>query len=282
MLTGCRKGAVPAALMEQGPRAAATEVDPRRRVRGAPTSPSSCGTTATRSTRRATTRSPRSAVEWGVDVVATNNVHYATPAWFRLATTLAAVRARRAVGRDRGVAAARAGGVSALGRRAGAALRPLARRHRAGRRARARPARSTSAWSRRGCRTSPSPTAWTSRATCASSSHEGRDGALRAAASAERVPGAWEQIDHELDGDRRARASRATSSSCGTSPSSAGARHLLPGPGLGGQLGGLLRARGHQCRRGRRSACSSSGSCRRRATARLTSTWTSSRRGAKR
>ena len=37
----------------------------------------------------------RLAVEWGVDAVATNNVHYATPAGFRLATTLAAVRARR-------------------------------------------------------------------------------------------------------------------------------------------------------------------------------------------
>ena len=37
----------------------------------------------------------RLAVEWGVDAVATNNVHYATPAGYRLATTLAAVRARR-------------------------------------------------------------------------------------------------------------------------------------------------------------------------------------------
>ena len=35
------------------------------------------------------------AAEWGVDAVATNNVHYATPAGFRLATTLAAIRARR-------------------------------------------------------------------------------------------------------------------------------------------------------------------------------------------
>ena len=54
---------------------------------------------------------------------------------------------------------------------------------------------------------------------------------------------------------RGAWASPATSSSCGTSSSSAGARHLLPGPGLGGQLGGLLRARGHQRRRGVASAC---------------------------
>ncbi|HEV3328797.1 MAG TPA: error-prone DNA polymerase, partial [Acidimicrobiales bacterium] len=37
------------------------------------------------------------AIEAGVDVVATNNVHYATPASFRLASTFAAVRARRCV-----------------------------------------------------------------------------------------------------------------------------------------------------------------------------------------
>ena len=40
---------------------------------------SSCGTTATRSTRPATTPWPRLAVRAGVDVVATNNVHYAVP-----------------------------------------------------------------------------------------------------------------------------------------------------------------------------------------------------------
>ena len=37
------------------------------------------------------------AVGAGVDVVATNNVHYATPARRRLATALAAVRARRSL-----------------------------------------------------------------------------------------------------------------------------------------------------------------------------------------
>ena len=67
--------------------------------------------------------------------------------------------------------------------------------------------------------------------------------------AAERVPGAWAQIDHELDvieqlgfpgyfldrvGHRRVLPPR---------------RHLLPGPGLGRQLGGLLRARHHQRRR---------------------------------
>ncbi len=95
VLSGCRKGAVPAALMEAGPSAASREVgrlvdafgranvalelwdhgDPVDTVRNDALA--------------------RLAVEWGLDAVATNNVHYATPAGFRLATTLAAVRARR-------------------------------------------------------------------------------------------------------------------------------------------------------------------------------------------
>ncbi len=95
VLSGCRKGAVPAALMEAGPRAASREVgrlvdafgrasvalelwdhgDPLDTVRNDALA--------------------HLAVEWDVDAVATNNVHYATPHGFRLATTLAAVRARR-------------------------------------------------------------------------------------------------------------------------------------------------------------------------------------------
>ncbi len=95
VLSGCRKGAVPAALMDAGPRAASREVgrlvdafgranvalelwdhgDPLDTVRNDALA--------------------HLAVEWDVDAVATNNVHYATPRGFRLATTLAAVRARR-------------------------------------------------------------------------------------------------------------------------------------------------------------------------------------------
>jgi error-prone DNA polymerase len=58
---------------------------------------SSCGTTATRSTPRATTRSPSWPARHDVGVVATNNVHYATPAQRKLATAVAAVRARRSL-----------------------------------------------------------------------------------------------------------------------------------------------------------------------------------------
>jgi len=95
VLTGCRKGAVPATLMEAGPRAASREmgrlVDQFGRDNvavelwdhGDPLDTARNDALALL------------AVEWGVDAVATNNVHYATPAGFRLATTLAAIRARR-------------------------------------------------------------------------------------------------------------------------------------------------------------------------------------------
>ena len=64
---------------------------------GATTWPWSCATTATRSTRTATTPSPSSPCRAGVDVVATTNAHYATPARRPLATAMAAVRARRSL-----------------------------------------------------------------------------------------------------------------------------------------------------------------------------------------
>jgi error-prone DNA polymerase len=97
VLTGCRKGAVPAALTAAGPAAAAhelarlVEVFGREQVavelwdHGDPLDSARNDALATL------------AVRAGVDVVATNNVHYATPARRPLATALAAVRARRSL-----------------------------------------------------------------------------------------------------------------------------------------------------------------------------------------
>jgi error-prone DNA polymerase len=96
-LTGCRKGAVPAALVTDGPAAARHELDRlveafgRDRVlvelwdHGDPLDSARNDALAE--------------VAWraGVECVATNNVHYATPAQRRLATALAAVRARRSL-----------------------------------------------------------------------------------------------------------------------------------------------------------------------------------------
>ncbi|HEX7459162.1 MAG TPA: PHP domain-containing protein, partial [Acidimicrobiales bacterium] len=95
ILTGCRKGALAAALTDEGPSAAARALDHlidrfgREHLavelwdHGTPVDGPRNDALAVLATGR------------GVSPVATNNVHYATPARFPLATTLSAVRARR-------------------------------------------------------------------------------------------------------------------------------------------------------------------------------------------
>ncbi len=97
VLTGCRKGAVPSALVNDGPRAAARElqrmVDAFGRDRvlvelwdhGNPLDSVRNDALAELAARN------------DIGCVATNNVHYATPAQRRLATAVAAVRARRSL-----------------------------------------------------------------------------------------------------------------------------------------------------------------------------------------
>jgi error-prone DNA polymerase len=97
VLTGCRKGTVPAALVRDGPVAARRALDQlvagfgRERVlvelwdHGDPID------------RHRNDALARVAMAAGVDVIATNNVHYATPAQRPLATALAAVRSRRSL-----------------------------------------------------------------------------------------------------------------------------------------------------------------------------------------
>ncbi len=95
VLSGCRKGAVPAALMEAGPRAASKEVGRLVEAFGRANVALELWDHGDPLDTVRNDELARLAVEWGVDAVATNNVHYATPAGFRLATTLAAVRARQ-------------------------------------------------------------------------------------------------------------------------------------------------------------------------------------------
>ena len=97
VLTGCRKGPVPAALLAGGMDAAATELDRlvalfgRDNVaveltrRGDPLDDDICDALAAL------------ADGFGLPTVATGNVHYATPKRRPLATALAAVRARRSL-----------------------------------------------------------------------------------------------------------------------------------------------------------------------------------------
>ncbi|HEX5367320.1 MAG TPA: error-prone DNA polymerase [Acidimicrobiales bacterium] len=97
VLTGCRKGAVPRALVAEGPAAAARElallVDRFGRDNVA-VELSDHGDPLDSARNDALAAL---AVQAGLPLVATNNVHYATPDRHRLATALAAVRARRSL-----------------------------------------------------------------------------------------------------------------------------------------------------------------------------------------
>ena len=97
VLTGCRKGPVPTALLTEGVDAAARELDRLTALFGADTvaveltdhgDPSDGDRNDALAELAAAARLP---------TVATNNVHYANPSRRRLATALAAVRARRSL-----------------------------------------------------------------------------------------------------------------------------------------------------------------------------------------
>ncbi|BCJ51077.1 error-prone DNA polymerase [Actinoplanes sp. NBRC 14428] len=97
VLTGCRKGSVPRALATEGVGAAARELDRLVGLFGR-------GNVAVELTSHGDPYDDDRndllyglARARGLEVVATNNVHYATPARRRLATALAAVRARRSL-----------------------------------------------------------------------------------------------------------------------------------------------------------------------------------------
>ncbi|SDT63809.1 error-prone DNA polymerase [Actinoplanes derwentensis] len=97
VLTGCRKGTVPLALTTEGPERAAYELDRLVSNFGRPNvvvELTDHGDPYDGDRNDALFALARSR---GLEVVATNNVHYATPSRRRLATALSAVRARRSL-----------------------------------------------------------------------------------------------------------------------------------------------------------------------------------------
>ena len=197
VLTGCRKGAVPAALENHGPKAAARELAAlveafgREHVavelwdHGDPLDSARNDALAELATRAA------------VDVIATNNVHYAVPGRRSLATALAAIRARRSLddvdgwlppaptahlrsGAEQARRFARYPGVveraAEIGRRCAFDLSLVAPR--------------LPDW--------PVPDGHTEMSWLRALTETGGQGRY-GARGAERVPGAWAQIDRELD-----------------------------------------------------------------------------------
>jgi error-prone DNA polymerase len=94
VLTGCRKGAVPRALAERGPAAAAAALDRLVQAFGRDNVYVELWDHGDPLDSARNDALVRLADQAQVEVVATNNVHYATPSRRRLATALAAIRAR--------------------------------------------------------------------------------------------------------------------------------------------------------------------------------------------
>jgi error-prone DNA polymerase len=123
ILTGCRKGAVPAALAAHGPAAAARELTRLTEAFGADNVKVelSIGNDPADDERNDVLATLAAAA--GVGVVATGNVHYAAPQDARLAQALAAIRARLSLDEMDGWLAAAGGGYLRSGTEMAARLR---------------------------------------------------------------------------------------------------------------------------------------------------------------
>ncbi|MGB6057025.1 MAG: error-prone DNA polymerase, partial [Microthrixaceae bacterium] len=207
VLTGCRKGTVPAAMVERGRGAAEMELRSLISAFGLENTFVELwdhGDPLDSDRNDALTRLARSC---GVATVATNNVHYATPSDRMLATALAAIRSRRSMGE---IDAWLPGGAAAHLRSGAEQARRFARFP---------GAVETSAELGRACafdlslmapRLPPypcpphpegSPAAGRTMTEGEFLRHLTELGATRRYGSrlAETAPGAWKQIDHELD-----------------------------------------------------------------------------------
>jgi error-prone DNA polymerase len=97
VLTGCRKGAVPRALLDDGPAAARRALDRLVTAFGRDRVLVELWDHGDPLDRHRNDALAEVAAAASVDVIATNNVHYATPGQRPLASALAAVRARRSL-----------------------------------------------------------------------------------------------------------------------------------------------------------------------------------------
>jgi len=95
VLTGCRKGPVPSALADAGPREARRALDRLTDAVGIDNVAVELWDHGDPLDLARNEALATIGLEAGAEVVATNNVHYATPASFPLASTFAAIRARR-------------------------------------------------------------------------------------------------------------------------------------------------------------------------------------------
>jgi error-prone DNA polymerase len=97
ILTGCRKGIVPAALVAQGPARAGVELDRLQRLFGPGNVVVELWDHGDPLDSARNDALVALAARSGAEIIATNNVHYHHPSRRRLATAVAAVRARRSL-----------------------------------------------------------------------------------------------------------------------------------------------------------------------------------------
>ncbi|MDQ3573880.1 MAG: error-prone DNA polymerase [Actinomycetota bacterium] len=97
VLTGCRKGTVPRALVDHGPRAAARRLADLTACFGRDNVAVELWDHGDPLDSARNDALAELAIRSGTQLIATNNVHYATPARRPLATALAAIRARRSL-----------------------------------------------------------------------------------------------------------------------------------------------------------------------------------------
>ncbi len=125
-LTGCRKGTVPRALLADGPAAARRALDRLIEAFGRDRVLVELWDHGDPLDRHRNDALVQVAMQAGVEVVATNNVHYAAPRQRPLATALAAIRSRRSLDEIDGWLPAAGGAHLRIAGGAGPALRALA------------------------------------------------------------------------------------------------------------------------------------------------------------
>ncbi len=123
ILTGCRKGTVPAALTARGPEAAARELARLTDAFGADNVKVELTIGDDPADDERNDALAALATAAGLDVIATSNVHHAAPQYARLAQALAAIRARSSLDEIDGWLAASGGGYLRSGTEMAARLR---------------------------------------------------------------------------------------------------------------------------------------------------------------
>ena len=282
VLTGCRKGAVPAALMEAGPgRPPGSSAGWSRRFGRANVAVELWDHGDPLDTARNDALALLAAECGRRAVVATNNVHYATPAGFRLATALAAIRARRQPGRAGGLAAPAPAPPACAGRPSRPAASPASPGWSSAPASWAGRAPSTCAWWRPALPRFPPRRALRRAGLPAPAGDRGGRRPVRAAGTTSGCPGVAPDRPRARR-DRPAGVRGLLPGRLGHRRSSAGATTSTARAGARRPTRRSVTRSGSPTSTPSTSACSSSASCPRRGTGRPTSTSTSSPAGARR